>query len=113
MARPDRVVMTTPRRLLVDPVDACDYHPASRCAQGAFPLRPRPPHRTRQRAPTRWLVDRARLPACCSAVAIPAYCIMGSRFHPVARHDPLAGCRWRDEEAARRRVDAFPATQKG
>ena len=28
--------MTTPRRLLVDPVNACDYHLVSRCVQQAY-----------------------------------------------------------------------------
>ena len=32
----DDAAMTTPRRLLVDPDNACDYHLVSRCVQGAF-----------------------------------------------------------------------------
>ena len=105
--------MTTPRRLLVDPVNACDYHLVSRCVQGAF-LCGRDRRTGRDYSHRRqWLVDRIRLLACCFAVEVYAYCIMSNHFHLVARYDPLACWRWSDEEVARRWVDAFPPKDKG
>ena len=112
---PDRddAPMTTPRRLLVDPVNACDYHLVSRCVQGAF-LCGRDRRTGRDYSHRRqWLVDRIGLLACCFAVEVYAYCIMSNHFHLVARYDPLACWRWSDEEVARRWVDAFPPTEKG
>ena len=105
--------MTTPRRLLIDPVNACDYHIVSRCVQGAF-LCGRDPRTGRDYSHGKqWLVDRIKLLACCFAVEVYAYCIMSNHFHLVARYDPLACWRWSDEEVARRWVDAFPPTEKG
>ena len=105
--------MTTPRRLLVDPVNACDYHLVSRCVQGAF-LCGRDPRTGRDCSHRKqWLADRIRLLACCFAVEVYAYCIMSNHFHLVARYDPLACWRWSDAEVARRWVDAFPPTRKG
>ena len=105
--------MTTPRRLLVDPVNACDYHLVSRCVQQSF-LFGRDPATGRDGSHRKqWLVDRLNLLACCFAVQIYAYCIMSNHFHLIARYDPLACWRWSDEEVARRWVDAFPPTEKG
>ena len=105
--------MTTPRRLLVDPVNACDYHLVSRCVQQAF-LFGRDPATGRDNSHRKqWLVDRLELLACCFAVEIYAYCIMSNHFHLIARYDPLACWGWSDEEVARRWVDAFPPTKKG
>ena len=105
--------MTTPRRLLVDPVNACDYHLVSRCVQGAF-LCGRDRRTGRDYSHRRqWLVERIDLLGRCFAVEVYAYCIMSNHFHLVARHDPLACWRWSDEEVARRWVDAFPPTEKG
>ena len=108
----DDAAMTTPRRLLVDPVNACDYHLVSRCVQGAF-LCGRDPRRGRDYSHRRqWLVDRIRLLACCFAVKAYAYYIMSNHFHLVARYDPLACWRWSDEEVMRRWIDALPPTEK-
>ena len=105
--------MTTPRRLLVDPVNACDYHLVSRCVQQAF-LFGRDPATGRDGSHRKqWLADRIRVLACCFAIEIYAYCIMSNHFHLVARYDPLACWGWSDEEVARRWVDAFPPTEKG
>ena len=105
--------MTTPRRLLVDPVNACDYHLVSRCMQGAFLCgRDRRTGRAYSHR-KQWLVERIKLLACCFAVEVYAYCIMSNHFHLVARYDPLACWRWSDEEVARRWVDAFPPKEKG
>ena len=105
--------MTTPRRLLIDPVNACDYHLVSRCVQGAF-LCGRDPCTGRDYSHRKqWLVERIKLLACCFAVEVYAYCVMSNHFHLVARYDPLACWRWSDEEVARRWVDAFPPTEKG
>ena len=105
--------MTTPRRLLVDPVNACDYHLAARCVQQAF-LFGRDPATGRDGSHRKqWLVDHIRVLACCFAVEIYAYCIMSNHFHLVARYDPLACWRWSDEEVARRWVEAFPPKDQG
>ena len=64
--------MTTPRRLLVDPVNACDYHLVSRCVQGAFLCgRDRRTGRDYSHRKQR-LVDRIRLLARCFAVEVYA-----------------------------------------
>ena len=105
--------MTTPRRLLVDPENACDYHLVSRRVQGAF-LCGRDRRTGRDYSHRKqWLVDRIKLLGCCFAVEVYAYCVMSNHFHLVARYDPLACWRWSDEEVARRWVDAFPPTEKG
>ena len=105
--------MTTPRRLLIDPDNACDYHLVSRCVQRAF-LCGRDPDTGRDYSHRRrWLVDRLKLLARCFAIELYAYCIMSNHFHLVARFDPNACWRWSDEEVARRWVDAFPPTEKG
>ena len=105
--------MTTPRRLLIDPDNACDYHLLSRCVQRAF-LCGRDPDTGRDYSHRRrWLVDRLKLLACCFGIEIYAYCIMSNHFHLVARFDPKACRLWSDDEVARRWVDAFPPTEKG
>ena len=105
--------MTTPRRLLVDPENACDYHLVSRCVQRAF-LCGRDPltghdHSHRRR----WLVDRLELLARCFAVDVHAYAVMDNHFHLVVRYDPTASARWSEAEVARRWVEAFPPTENG
>ena len=105
--------MTTPRRLLVDPENACDYHLVSRCVQQAFLFGHDPATGRDNSHRKQWLVDRIKLLACCFAVEIYAYCIMSNHFHLIARYDPLACWGWSDEEVARRWVDAFPPTKKG
>ena len=68
----DDAAMTTPRRLLVDPVNACDYHLVSRCVQGAF-LCGRDRRTGRDYSHRKqWLVDRIRLLARCFAVEVYA-----------------------------------------
>ena len=105
--------MTTPRRLLIDPDNACDYHLVSRCVQRAF-LCGRDPDTGRDYSHRRrWLVDRLKLLACCFGIEIYAYCIMSNHFHLVARFDPKACRLWSDDEVARRWVDAFPPIEKG
>lgn len=105
--------MTTPRRLLVDPDNPCDYHLVSRCVQrarlcGRDPLTGRD-HSHRRR----WLVDRAKQLATCFAVEVLAYAVMANHFHLVVRHDPKACLRWSGAEVARRWVEAFPPAENG
>ena len=105
--------MTTPRRLLVDPDNACDYHLASRCVQRAF-LCGRDPHTGRDHSHRRrWLVDRVEALAPCFAVEVHAYAVMANHFHLVVRHDPKACEGWSDAEVARRWTEAFPPTENG
>jgi len=104
--------MATPRHLLVDPANECDYHLVSRCAR-AF-LCGVDEHDGRDYSHRRaWLVERLRRIAPCFAVDVYAYTLLSNHFHLVLRHDPLAGLGWSDEEVARRWVEAFPPTERG
>ena len=105
--------MATPRHLLVDPANECDYHLVSRCVRRAF-LCGVDEHDGRDYSHRRaWLVERLRRIAPCFAVDVYAYTVLGNHFHLVLRHDPLAGRGWSDEEVARRWVEAFPPTERG
>ena len=105
--------MTTPRRILVDPDNACDYHVVSRCVQRAFLCGWDQPTRRDYSHRRRWLIDRAKLLAQCFAVELYAYAVMSNHFHLVVRYDPKACESWSDAEVARRWVDAFPPTEHG
>ena len=105
--------MATPRHLLVDPVNECDYHLVSRCVRRAF-LCGVDEHDDRDYSHRRaWLVARLRQIAPCFAVDVYAYTVLSNHFHLVLRHDPLAGRGWSDDEVARRWVEAFPPTERG
>ena len=105
--------MATPRHLLVDPVNECDYHLVSRCVRRAF-LCGVDDYDGRDYSHRRaWLVERLRRIAPCFAVDVYAYTVLSNHFHLVLRHDPLAGRGWSDEEVARRWVEAFPPTERG
>ena len=105
--------MATPRHLLVDPVNECDYHLVSRCVRRAF-LCGVDPFTGRDRSHRRaWLVDRLRRLATCFAVDVYAYSVLANHFHLVLRHDPLAHRDWPDVEVAHRWVEAFPPTENG
>ena len=105
--------MATPRHLLVDPVNECDYHLVSRCVRRAF-LCGVDDYDGRDYSHRRaWLVERLRWIAPCFAVDVYAYTVLSNHFHLVLRHDPLAGRGWSDEEVARRWVEAFPPTERG
>ena len=105
--------MATPRNLLVDPVNECDYHLVSRCVRRAF-LCGVDDYTGRDCSHRRdWLVDRLRRLAPCFAVDIYAYTVLDNHFHLVLRHDPLAHRDWSDGEVAWRWVEAFPPTERG
>ena len=100
--------MTTPRRLLVDPDNACDYHLVSRCVRRSW-LCGRDRRTGRDYSHRKaWLAERIAQLSRCFAVQIWAYAVMSSHFHLVARYDPQACRRWSGEEAARRWTEAFP-----
>ena len=105
--------MTTPRRQLVDPDNACDYHLVSRCVRRAWlcglDWRTRRDYSHRKR----WLVERLHSLTRCFAVELYAYSIMSNHFHLAVRYDPKACESWSDEEVAARWVDAFPPTERG
>ena len=100
--------MATPRRLLVDPDHACDYHLVSRCVRRAWLCGIDRVTGRDYSHRKRWLEERLAQLAPCFAVAVHAYCIMSNHFHLVVRFDPKAHERWSDEEVADRWVDAFP-----
>ena len=105
--------MATPRHLLVDPVNECDYHLVSRCVRRGF-LCGVDDYDNRDYSHRRaWLVDRMRQLAPCFAVDIYSYTILGNHFHLVLRHDPLAHRDWTDEEVAWRWLEAFPPSRRG
>jgi len=105
--------MATPRHLLVDPVNECDYHLVSRCVRRAF-LCGVDEHDGRDYSHRRaWLVERMRQLAPCFAVDIYAYTVLSNHFHLVLRHDPLAHRGWSDEEVAWRWFEAFPPSELG
>ena len=105
--------MATPRHLLVDPVNECDYHLVSRCVRRGF-LCGVDDYDNRDYSHRRaWLVDRMRQLAPCFAVDIYSYTILGNHFHLVLRHDPLAHRDWADEEVAWRWFEAFPPSERG
>ena len=101
--------MTTPRRLLVDSQNACDYH----LVRQAWLLGWN--RATRRDCSHRrgWLTERLMLLVRCFAVELYAYSIMSNHFHLVVRYDPSACERWTDEDVAARWVDAFPPTERG
>ena len=100
--------MATPRRLLVDPENACAYHLASKCTRGMFLCGWDRLTRKQYGHRRRWLVKRARMLASCFAVDLLTYTVMSNHFHLIAIYDPKASETWSDEEVARRWVDAFP-----
>ena len=105
--------MATPRHLLVDPVNECDYHLVSRCVRRAF-LCGVDEHDQRDYSHRRaWLVDRMGLLAPRFAVDVYAYTVLDNHFHLVLRHDPLAHRAWTDEEVAWRWFEAFPPSERG
>jgi hypothetical protein len=105
--------MATPRHLLVDPVNECDYHLVSRCVRRAF-LCGVDDYDDRDHSHRRaWLVDRMRQLAPCFAVDVYAHTILDNHFHLVLRHDPLAHRDWTDDEVAWRWFEAFPPSRRG
>ena len=105
--------MATPRSLLVDPVNECDYHIVSRCVRRAFlcgfdDLTGRDCSHRRD-----WVVERLRQLAPCFAIDVYSYTVMSNHFHLVLRYDPGACRSWTDEEVAQRWFDAFPPTVLG
>ena len=104
--------MTTPRKLLVDPVNECDYHLASRCVRRSH-LCGFDKHTGRNFSHRRgWLPERLRLLVPSFAVELYAFAVMSNHFHLAVRHDPLACRAWDDAEVARW-FDAFPPTAAG
>lgn len=105
--------MTTPRSLLVDPIDPLHYHLVSRCVKRSFlcgrDARTGKDYRHRKA----WLEDRMLHLAQFFAIEIEAFSILESHFHLVVYYDPTACQQWSDEEVARRWVDAFPPKFKG
>ena len=105
--------MATPRHLLVDPVNECDYHLVSRCVRRAF-LCGVDEHDGRDYSHRRaWLVERMRQLSPCFAVDLYSYTVLSNHFHLVLRHDPLAHRDWSDEEVAWRWFEAFPPSEQG
>ena len=103
--------MATPRRLLVDPENECDYHLVSRCVRRSFLCGVDGDRDYSHRRG--WLIERMRQLAPCFAVDVYAYTVLSNHFHLVLRHDPLADRGWSDEEVAWRWFEAFPPTEHG
>ncbi len=105
--------MATPRHMLVDDQQACDYHLASRCVRRAWlcgrDKRTGKDYSHRRR----WLIERLLLLARCFAVEVYAYAVMSNHFHIVLHYDPNACLAWSDEEVTRRWIEAFPPKARG
>ena len=105
--------MATPRHLLVDPVNECDYHLVSRCVRRAF-LCGVDEFTGRDCSHRRdWLLERLHRLGACFAVDVYAFVAMSNHFHLALRHDPLAWRGWDDGEVAWRWFEAFPPTERG
>ena len=105
--------MATPRHLLVDPENECDYHLVSHCVRRAF-LYGVDDYTRRDCSHRRtWLVERLRQLAPCFAVDVYTFTVLSNHFHLVLRHDPLIHRDWSDEEVAWRWFEAFPPTEHG
>ena len=100
--------MATPRYMLVDDQQACDYHVASRCVRRAWLCGHDERSGKDYSHRRRWLIDRLMLLAQCFAVEIYAYAVMSNHFHIVLHYDPKAHLAWSNEEVARRWTEAFP-----
>ena len=100
--------MATPRYMLVDDQEPCDYHLASRCVRRAW-LCGRDKLSGRDYSHRRrWLIERLLLLARCFAIEIYAYAVMSNHFHIIVHYDPNACLTWSDNEVADRWIDAFP-----
>lgn len=105
--------MATPRSLLVDPENECDYHIVSRCVRRAF-LCGYDPFTRRDCSHRRdWLLQRLKQLVPCFAVDVYSYTVLGNHFHLALRYDPAACRYWTDGEVARRWFDAFPPKECG
>ncbi len=105
--------MATPRCLLVDPQNECDYHIASRCVRRAFlcGIDDLTGHDYSHRRD--WLVERLKQLTRCFAIGVYSYTVLSNHFHLVLRYDPVACRLWSDEEVAWRWFEAFPPREHG
>jgi REP element-mobilizing transposase RayT len=104
--------MTTPRSLLVDPVNAFYYHIVSRCVRRGWLCDIDPLTGTDYSHRKKWLEERLLHLAQYFAVEVDAFSIMANHFHLVLFFDPTANQHWSDEEVAFRWVEAFPPAHK-
>ncbi len=105
--------MTTPRKILIDPLVPLFYHLVSRCVRRSFLCGYDHVTRRNYKHRKKWLIDRLMLLGKCFAVEVHAYTIMSNHFHLVVYYDPLACQRWSDEEVADRWLSICPPRLPG
>ena len=80
--------MATPRHLLVDPENECNYHLVSRCVRRAFLCGVDERDQRDYSHRRAWLAERMRQLAPCFALDIHAHTVLGDHFHLVLRPSP-------------------------
>lgn len=100
--------MTTPRKILIDPLVPLFYHLVSRCVRRSYLCGYDRVTRRNYKHRKQWLIDRLMLLGKYFAVEVHAYTIMSNHFHLVVYYDPLACQRWTDEEVADRWLAVCP-----
>jgi len=100
--------MTTPRKLLVDPVVPLFYHVVSRCVRRSWLCGIDLVTGKNYKHRKKWLVDRLHFLAQYFAIEVHAYSIMSNHFHLVLFYDPKAHHRWTDEQVADRWLAVCP-----
>jgi len=105
--------MTTPRKVLIDPVVPLFYHLVSRCVRRSYLCGYDHVTRRNYKHRKQWLIDRLMLLGKYFAVEVHAYTIMSNHFHLVVYYDPLACQRWSDEEVADRWLSVCPPRLAG
>lgn len=98
--------MTTPRSLLIDPINPGYYHLTSRCVRRSwlFGRYRKRDYRYRKR----WLVDRMTQLVPAFAIEVYAFALMDNHFHLIVYVEPLAPAQWSDTEVAQRWITASP-----
>ena len=108
MRQLDTCSMTTPRKILIDPVVPLFYHLVSRCVRRSFLCGYDRVSRKNYEHRKQWIIDRIMLLGRHFALEVHAYTVMSNHFHLVIRHDPLACMRWSDSEVADRWLAVCP-----
>ena len=100
--------MTSPRRQIVDPVEAGFYHCISRCVRRAFLCGADAVSGRSFEHRKDWVEDRLLELAAMFAVGVYAYAVMSNHVHVVIYLAPGASLAWSPEEIAERWVRLFP-----
>jgi REP element-mobilizing transposase RayT len=100
--------MTTPRKVLIDPIVPLFYHLVSRCVRRSFLCGYDRVTRRNYDHRKMWIIERLMHLGRYFAIEVHAYAIMSNHFHLVVYHDPLACNRWTEVEVADRWLAICP-----